>query len=216
MKFLIHTLPARLWYVTEYLIPSMMQQDIKFDDIDIYIDEALEGNLKSTLRSFKKLPDDYDYTWHLQDDIIISSNFKQIVDELDLPFYNMVSCGFCSIYDKGPAGEVTPEDMWYSFNCIKISNKYAHEFVRWVEEKERANDPKFFLQISNNMYDDYLFKSFLMDKHPDAAVDNIAPNLVENIDYLIGGSTLCKREEQIHSRYWKEDDLIEQIKNKLS
>ena len=33
MKYMIHTCEARLWYVEEYLIPSMLKQGIKEDDI---------------------------------------------------------------------------------------------------------------------------------------------------------------------------------------
>lgn len=214
MKYLIHTLPARYWYVTDYLIPSMLQQGIIFSDIDIYTDKNQEGCLKSTLKSFKGLPED-GYTWHIQDDVILSSRFKEITEYIKNYEDNIVACGFASCYDKGAAasGTVTPEHMWYSFLCIGIPNKYAHEFVEWIENN---NDESDLIYINNNMFDDYLFKRFMQQEHPKTKVFNLSPNIVNNIDYLIGGSTIVKREEKIEGLYWDEPELIEKLKSQLS
>lgn len=212
MKYLIHTCKTRLWYVEKHLIKSMLQQDIKFGDIDVYVDENNDGNLRSTLRSFSQLPE-YGITCHLQDDIILASYFHERIQDYDLPFplYNVV-CGFASVYDKGLDGEVHPEDMWYSFPCIMIHNKYAHEFVDYVEN---CNDDNETVRIANNMFDDWLFKKFMIHNHPEEVVMNEAPNLVNNIDYLIGGSILSARKEKIVSMYWNEPELIEELKKKL-
>ena len=214
MKIMIHTCSSRKWYVNKYLVPSLSQQGIEPTDISIYCDEDQDGNLKSTLKSFDALPKN-DCIWHLQDDVILASNFKDMMEDHTLPFDYSVVCGFCSIYDKGPAGEVYPKDMWYSFQCIKIDNKLAHEFVAWVQQKDEEQDGKYFLQISNNMFDDYLFKSFMEEKYPDMEVLNLAPNMVDHIDYLIGGSTLVKRKEKMVSRYFEEPELVEELKNRL-
>lgn len=214
MKYMIHTMPARYWYVTDHLIPSMLQQGIKFSDIDVYLDTNGDGCLRSTLKSFKQLPKD-GYTWHLQDDVILASNFHEtIFENYDLPFpvYRVV-CGFASVYDEGEPGKVHPKDMWYSFPCIMISNKLAHEFVDFVVNDIDENDC---IRIANNMFDDWLFKQFMFKKHPEEEILNVAPNLVNNIDYLIGGSTISKREEKIESLYWDESKLIEELKEKMS
>jgi hypothetical protein len=65
------------------------------------------------------------------------------------------------------------------------------------------------------MFDDYLFKRFMQQEHPKTQVFNLNPNIVNNIDYLIGGSTITKREEKIESLYWYEPKLIEDLKERL-
>lgn len=73
---MIHTCNNRKWYVEQYLIPSMCLQGINLDHIKIWLDKDNIGCLESCMQSFASLPED-GYTWHLQDDIIICSNFKQ-------------------------------------------------------------------------------------------------------------------------------------------
>ena len=210
---MIHTCNTRLDYVLNHLFPSLVKQRIKISDIEIHVDDYGDGNLKSTLKSFKQLPED-GATWHLQDDVIISSDFKKRTE--DIAKKHAAACGFCSVYDSGVSvGIVNPDLMWYSFPCILIPNKWAHEFVDWVQQQNDDNNGKYWLQITNNMFDDYLFKSFMTEKHPDAAVLNIVPNLVNNIDYLIGGSILSERKEKIHAIYWEEPELIKELENKL-
>lgn len=216
MKYMIHTIPLREWYVDKYLIPSMLKQGIDREDITVYQDDKKDGNLKSCLKSFASLPEK-GHTWHLQDDVIISSKFAQTAYEWDLPFPHDILCGFCSIYDKSDIESVNKvEDMWYSFQCIRINNKLAHEFVDWVQQQEQDEDSKYWLQINNNMFDDYLFKSFIKEVHPDdLAIYNLKPNLVDHIDTLIGGSSLYQRNELMRSMYWEEPELIEELKKKL-
>ena len=77
MKYMIHACNSRLWYVQEYLVPSMLNQGIEQDDIILYVDENSVGNLASCINSFLALPDDNKGVWHLQDDVIISRDFKE-------------------------------------------------------------------------------------------------------------------------------------------
>ncbi len=209
-KYMIHTCPARLWYVKEHLLPSLLQQGIMQDDIEIYNDSNHDGNLMSTLKSFRLLPDN-GQTWHLQDDVIISNKFASITEYFS-PVYNIVS-GFCSIYDDDTIGGVKPHDMWYSFQCIRIDNRLAHEFISWVKHEDEIN--RHFVQISNNMFDDSLFKDFMKNRHPDANCFNICPNLVEHIDDLIGGSTLVNRKEKMKSKFWNDPELVLELKRRL-
>jgi len=55
--------------------------------------------------------------------------------------------------------------------------------------------------------------------YPRMIVLNLAPNLVNHIDHLLGGSLINKDRgrgpEYIMSRYWEEPELIEDIKNIL-
>ena len=43
-KYLIHCCNDRMWYVKEFLIPSMIKQGISTDDIFIYQDKNKIGN----------------------------------------------------------------------------------------------------------------------------------------------------------------------------
>ena len=217
MKYLIHAVPTRLHYVEGYLIPSMLQQGIPLSHIDVYVDSYHEGNLKSTLKSFSQLPDKGE-TCHLQDDVILARDFKKHIEEyhdlVEVGPEPIAMCCFESIYDKGETKDkewVKPKDMWYSFQCIVIPNKIAHEFVDWVQQKEDDEDGKYWLQITNNMFDDYLFKSFLTEKHPGADVYLQNPNLVDHIDYIIGGSTLSKRDCPMRTFSFKDQDLVEKL-----
>lgn len=216
MKYMIHTIPLRQWYVDKYLLPSMLKQGIDREDITVYLDDKKDGNLKSCLKSFASLPEK-GHTWHLQDDVILASNFAETCKRWEIPFPHEILCGFCSIYDKGVTDIAhNVENMWYSFQCIRINNKLAHEFVDWVQQQKQDEDSKYLMQINNNMFDDYLFKSFIKEQHPrDLAIYNIKPNLVDHIDTLIGGSSLYQRNELMRSMYWEEPELIEELKKKL-
>ena len=46
MKYMIHCCPKRMWYVEEYLIPSMLRQGIDRDSIIIWNDNK-GGEIKS-------------------------------------------------------------------------------------------------------------------------------------------------------------------------
>lgn len=216
MKIMIHACPERKWYVDQYLVPSLLQQGLKEKDILVYTDEDHDGNLVSTLKSFGCVAQKGS-TWHLQDDVIIASDFVKSIKYFDKNNKQGVICGYYSEYDQSEkSGVVNVNRMWYSFPCIRIPNYYARGFIKWIHQKEAENAPKYWLQITNNMFDDSLFKSFMQEKHPDDYVFNVNPNLVENIDYLIGGSTLSKRDKIIKSKFFKETKLIEELKSKLS
>ena len=95
-KYLIHTMPKRMWYVCGYLIPSMVSQGIDRDDIKIFNDVHHLGCLHACMRVFSELPDE-GQTWHLQDDVIISKDFKQVTETS----FETIACGFASdLYDK--------------------------------------------------------------------------------------------------------------------
>lgn len=212
-NIMIHVVPDRLWYVEEYLIPSLKTQNI--NNITIWNDINKSGNLAACLSSYKDLPND-GYTWHLQDDIIISDSFAEVINNDT----NEITCGFSTNYDKYGSGYVKPEEMWFSFPCIKIPNKLAKEFVEWCNidtiSSERIKN-----YIRANKYDDTLFKIFVAEKYPDMKVLNLEPNIVNHIDWLLGGSiTNPKRykiAKKVMSRYWREEDkyLVDKIENEL-
>ena len=161
-KYIIHTCPKRLWYVEEFLLPSMTAQGIKPEDIKVWNDAEGIGNLRATMKSFSEIPMDGQGTWHLQDDVIISSNFKALTEKHN----EGIVCGFCSRYsEERPTGDTTLRNIWYSFPCIRIPNNLARECSKWFYHGA-INDAKYKNWVESKKHDDEAFKEFLKLKHP--------------------------------------------------
>ena len=213
-RYLIHTCPQRLWYVNDYLIPSMQEQGIEKEKIVVYYDKDCDGHLKSFINSIDYLPDDKG-TWHLQDDVVISSRFKELTEEYD----EGIVCGFCNQYSdsRDCTGRVNVNKMWYSMPCIRITNRVLKEFKKWFEVAEVQQEYKPY--ISGNKHSDVLFWGFLKERYRNYTVMNLSPNIVNHIDHLIGGSVLNKNRAQgieyIMSMYWEEPQLIEELAERL-
>ena len=54
-KYMIHACPQRMWYVTEFLVPSMLEQGIPEADITIWNDTEKRGNLAACMAAFESL-----------------------------------------------------------------------------------------------------------------------------------------------------------------
>lgn len=199
-KYMIHATPKRLWYVDRYLVPEMIKNGIDKNNIIVYNDDKERGNLGAFLDSLKKSDCDL---WHLQDDVIISSDFKEQTEKHD----SGIVCGFCSAYSENcPDGFVLPENMWYSFPCIRIPYIIAMEFIDWIAHGRNGTYKNW---ISANKYDDSLFMAFLKEQYPLKAVLNLKPNIVNHIDYLIGGSIVNPmRQRKTVSIYWDDIELL--------
>jgi hypothetical protein len=213
-KYMIHAMPKRMWYVEKYLIPSMLEQGIKKEDIRVYNDEKREGNLRACMNAFMQVDDSAEGTWHLQDDVIISHDFKEITEKYD----KGIVCGFKSVYDGDqPAGKVSIKEMWFSFLCIRIPNEYAKECAEWT----------FMYMIGNPVYreywekgvnDDWMFRQYISQYHKNDEVINLNPNIVDHVDFLIGGTVNSVREFtiQIRSKLWKDEYLVRELESKLN
>ena len=211
-KYLIHSCEKRKWYVDQYLVPSMVEQGIDRDNILVYNDAAKQGNLKSFIKSADLVKDASYGTWHLQDDIIISSSFKEFTEEYD----NGLVCGFCNTYSSEmPIGICLTRNMWYSFPCIRIPNYILKDFINWIATAEIQNKYKAYIEA--NKFDDTLFRFFMMAKYPNMIVHNLCPNIVDNVDYLLGGSLINYRKKDcnVNSLYFAEPELIEELSGKL-
>lgn len=210
--YLIHACLDRMWYVQKYLIPSMKAQGIKESDIIVYTDTERLGNLKACMESLMLIvPNDNSGIWHLQDDVVISKYFKERTEQYD----DGLVCGFCSKYSlENPVGVVTGKDMWYSFPCIRIPNVLVKSFVSWFYQKA-VNTPGYENWIKANKYDDEFFKIFIKTRYPNIKIRNLSPNLVDHVDYLLGGSTIKSRKDQVRSIYWNEDDVIKRLESDL-
>ena len=214
MKYMIHTCNLRRWYVNKFLIPSMLEQGIHKEDITVAVDTHYEGNLISTMKMFDYISRTFNWkevTWHLQDDVIICSDFKKRTEEL----YGDVICGFCSRYDKSKKfGLVSLSEAWYSFPCIAIKNIIAKDCSEWFFQKavyvQKHRDI-----ISTRKHDDVMFQTFLQEEYPEIKCFNVRPNLVDHVDYLIGGSVVNFRKDNIRAYYWNEQERIRELEIQL-
>lgn len=205
-KYLIHACPKRMWYVEQYLVPSMYEQHISDKDILIYNDEKKLGNLQAFLEASNML---HESAWHIQDDVILAHNFKSMTDRYDIG----IVCGFCS-EPHIPKGTQSVENMWHSFPCIRIPYKILQEFVDWVNSDYVQK--RYRAYIIEGKYDDTLFREYMLSKYPYVKVYNLYPNIVDTIDYLIGGSIINKlRSNDLRATYFRDTKLIEELNGKL-
>lgn len=207
MKILIHAVPQRLWYVTNFMLPQLREQG--YEETQIFLDDRKLGNLEACLQSFEQLPDEGG-TWHLQDDVLLARDF---IRRADPPMADVAS-GFCCIpFGDSPytIGRVYQPDLWHSFQCIYIRNALAKEFAAWVRGGHFIESPNLNLPALQRAGkgDDSFFREFLFCRHPGISAYNFTPNLVEHIDWLIGGSTLTVGGSWHHdlprSALWEEE-----------
>lgn len=218
-KYLIHTSKQRQWYVDDFLIPSMVCQGINSHNIYRYIDTKEEGNLISCMKAFElvdRFGDFDDITWHLQDDVAISSVFKQYTE---VEYESDMVCGFCTRelgkHVVSPVGQVAPDLMWYSFQCIGIKNYVASGCANWFNT-DGKNDLNIARFVEKGLGDDEVFKYYCTKICSGLKALNLIPNLVEHIDFMIGGSTACKGMPQRRAMYLKDGtEIVEELQGRL-
>ena len=220
MKYMIHSYPKRMWYVENYLVPSLIEQGIKEENIYIFNDSNGRGNLQAYLDSLDYIINnlsDEEGLWHLQDDVIICRNFKEKTE--NQPKDKVVNGFVNKLYEhKELSGEVNVKNYWYSFPCVYIPNKYLKEFMGWVDiVKDKVIYSKRYYE---NRYDDYFFYKYLIKIHERDTMINLKPNLVDHIDYLLGGTTGTRRNIPVRALYFEDLDLVKKlerrVKNELS
>lgn len=211
--YMIHTCKQREWYVQQYLVPSLLEQGIPKRAINIRLDKDEIGCLESTMKAFQScvLPGG---TWHLQDDIIISDDFAEMTDVYD---YGIV-CGIATTYDKdrkNVKGLTDIYNMWYSFPCIRIPNRLAVGCGDWFYA-HLYNNPVYKDLVHSKKRDDEVFRMYIETVHKDVTVVNLSPNIVDHIDYLIGGSTVNqKRTKDARALYFSDTYKIKELENML-
>ena len=216
VEYIIHTYPGRLWYVENYLIPSMLAQGIERDQITVWSDPGL-GNLYSFMWCCAQSKGKKGGAWHLQDDVCICSDFAERTKQ-----YNSgVVCGFCyNGYEDGEepvTGPVFSVLMWNSsFPCIRIPHSVAAECADWFFSEGQYREDLHDL-VRTGKKDDTIFHAFFTEKHRDDTVINLAPHLVEHVDYLIGGSSINQwRGHTTRGYYFEDDEAVEKLAIKLS
>lgn len=215
---MIHTCPERMWYVDDFLMPDLLRHRIDEKDIDVFIDTGHQGTLESCMKSFLTVPNDDGGIWHLQDDILVCRRFKSRTEALD----DGIVCGIATKYDRersGYLGEVPLHKMWYSFPCIRIPNKVAIGFATWYYKYIKHN-PIYKHLVKTKKHDDVFFRMYIEDyyndKEDEIKITNASPNLVEHVDWLIGGSTInLHRDDTVRALYFDDDELVEGLKNVL-
>ena len=210
-KYLIHSCKDRYWYVRYYLIPSLKKQGIPKEDIIVYNDDNKEGLLTSFIKSYDYIGDED--AWHLQDDIVLSKDFKKVADAHDTG----IVCGFCNSFSRGNPGYVCLWNMWYSMPCIRIPGDILRNFIVWL--KEPATQRRLKVYFEDNKHDDVLFEIFLREQYPHIRVGNVSPNMVNHIDHLIGGSLVNKdrnkKLSEVMSTYWGEPEVLIDVEQRL-
>lgn len=215
MTYMIHASPQRMWYVEEFLIPSMLKQGIPEQEIILRNDTEGKGNLFSCMESFRDCGKLRGGTWHLQDDVILSRDFA----EKTRAHEDGIVCGFgCTNF--GPSmqerGRVPMPFMWYSFQCIRIPNELAGECAKWFFGDAQYRT-QYSTQVVDRRHDDWFFREFLMEQHKDLWVTNLAPNIADHIDYLIGGTLInqARRIQTNRAAFFQDQDLVEDLEKKI-
>lgn len=214
-RILIHACPDRMWYVNEFLIPSLKEQGV--ENIDLALDDTGKGNLKACIDSFEECGKHDGDTWHLQDDVLICHDFAEQISEIPEGY---VACGFCHTlfepFNRPMVGWVPPVFMFNSFPCIRIPNDIAVEFAEWFRTDARYRD-EYQNWVESDMHDDGFWHDFYVECHSHDYVYNIAPALVEHVDWLIGGSVVNEWRGYIcRASYWKDEYLVDNLKRELA
>ena len=221
---MIHCCPKRLWYVRDFLLPSMLEQGIDGSHIFIYNDKNKIGNLRAWVDSCNRLAvlskdKSIEHVWHLQDDVVISKNFKKVTEEYDDVPIQLI-CGFTCCYDEKPltgTHQLIEEKFWYSFPCIRISTKLTTEFANWAN-CNLWQSKHFASAVRRNNCDDLIFKEWLYDNYGDLYEHNLCPNIVNHIDKWIGGSQCNQQrsdDQDTMSAFWEDSGELEKIEKEL-
>ncbi len=192
-----------------------MEQGIPEENIEVWLDKDRDGCLLSCMKCFQYCGTKGGGRWHLQDDAMVASNFREQTEK-----YNEgVVTGFMRKEWQGltpKAGRVPAVYMWNSFLCIRIPDELAGECAEWffTDAAYRETYKEF---VDRNNGDDSLWYDFFVERHTEDWVYNIAPSIVEHIDFLIGGSIVNKqRGHEARGDLWEDNEAFEKMKAKLA
>jgi hypothetical protein len=215
MQVMIHAVPERMWYVRDFLLPALTGQGIPEDHVRVWLDDEGKGNLIACMESFAALEGVPGGTWHLQDDVLVSSDFAARAREND----EGVVYGFCCRYfrdDPALAGTVYPPDAWHSFQCVRVPNDWAAACARWFFTDRWLEAAELLPLARAGKGDDSFFHTWLELYHGREPAVNLAPNLAEHVDWLIGGSVLhAWRDYFARSDAWAEPEAVEALREAL-
>ena len=220
--YMIHTCESRFWYIKDFLLPSMLKQGIQADNILVYRDKNRIGNLRAWVDSCNRLAVKSRYAkieqvWHLQDDVVISKDFKKITEELA---DNDIVCGFTCGYETQPEVgkfKIAEHKMWYSFPCINIATYLTTEFANWAN-CNLWQSQHFKEAVKRGNCDDLIFREWLYDNYPNLDEINLNPNIINHIDSWLGGS-ICNQqrdpEKDTTALFWEDKGELAELKSML-
>lgn len=212
IKVMIHACPARMWYVDGFLVPELRRQGA--EHIEIWCDTEKKGNLAACMEAFAARTGDGG-TWHIQDDVLLCRDFVRRAREHD----SGVVYGFCcEAFTDDPCvtGVNSVEDAWHSFQCVRIPDSYARDCAAWLDGEGRQHE-HYPLWVSSGKMDDAVFRAYLIEKHGRETVMNLRPNLVEHVDWIIGGSVLHPWRGYIaRAAFWDDEDLVRELKQAVA
>ena len=193
----------------------MMEQGIPEENIEVWLDKDRDGCLLSCMKCFQYCGTKGGGRWHLQDDAMIARNFREQTEK----YNDGVVTGFMRKEWQGltpKAGRVPAVFMWNSFLCIRIPDDIAGECAEWFFTDAAYRDTyKDFVDRNNG--DDSLWYDFFVERHTEEWVYNIAPSIVEHIDFLIGGSIVNKqRGHEARGDLWEDEEAFEEMRAKLA
>lgn len=213
MKVLIRACPRRMWYVERLLMPSLLEQGA---EVEVWNDILIKGNLKSCVESFAARKGN-GATWHIQDDVLICRDFVKRCEEIT----DGVAYGFANVKftdDVSQVGRVNVFNSWHSFQCVRIPDEYARDYAEWISSGawKKVNNHELSILFDGNCGDDTFFHEFMLARHPSDIVTNMAPNVVEHVDFLVGGSILNKaRCFWPRAHYWEDESLVDELRAKV-
>lgn len=213
VKVMIHACPQRMWYVEGFLAPELRRQGA---EVEVWNDVNGLGNLDSCMESFARIRGD-EATWHIQDDVLPCRDFVERCRK-----YDGIVFGFCCEQfedDPRQTGRVHLPDSWHSFQCVRIPNANARECAEWVRSgkwQQESPDPNLPILRKLNKGDDSFFRGYLNCRHPAEMITNAKPNLVEHVDWLVGGSILSEYRDFLpRAHYWDDEERIRELKKLL-
>lgn len=220
MKYIMRSYIERRWYVENFLLPSMYNQGIKPEDIEVFEDDGTLGNLMGFVYVMDYIAKNHDPNeglWHIQDDIVICKNFAEINQNANPKF---LTCGFASSLGDGyekvkKTGWQTMNNSWMSFQAVLIPNKYCAHFVKWFNDRV-VKGGLFRKRYALNKPDDFFFHWFITHEYPDDLAYNMCPNIVNHVDNIVGAYCNPQNTGKNISYYWLEDDLISQLRKDVN
>lgn len=218
MQIMIHACPDRMWYVENFLVPSIHEQGIEQEQIKICEDKTRQGNLKACMEIFRSCIGDGG-AWHLQDDVLISRDFAARIRALPK---DKVVCGFVNELggpDCNLRGKVYAADMWYSFPCIFIPHELARECAEWFfsDAWKKDADAAADVLAYDNRGDDWFFREFMEVRHGGETVINLTPCLVDHVDFLLGGSVVSPyRGFRTRAVYWDDEERVTELEKEIT
>lgn len=215
MQLIIHSCPQRMWFVDGLLVPELKAQGIADSEIRVECDWLRRGNLNSCMRIFAECKGKPGGAWHLQDDVWPSADFAERVRQYDFG----VVCGYVN-EEFGPDwklwGDVQPFMSWNSFPCIRLPNNLAAACADWFYSDARHR-PELQTWVNTGKRDDSFFHLFFEEQKEVKSAYNLKPNIVEHVDWLVGGSVINKwRGHQSRAAYWADESRIEDLAQKIN